>query len=113
MTHDWTPEPPPPVREESECENKMWKYMDFCNGEIRVMPGRYGGGWLAAGCATIEWDFDEQWSDLVGGDNDYFTARDYFNGYHEMTLIENAATARDAFNLCVKQLCILTNVLPD
>lgn len=28
----------------------MFEYMDFCNGELRIMAGRYGGGWLA--CAS-------------------------------------------------------------
>lgn len=85
-------------------ENKMWEYMDFCNGEIRVMAGRYGGGWLSAGCAVIEWDFDEKWSDLVGGDNDYFDARDFFNKNENTVLIEHAATPRDAFYACVAKL---------
>ena len=85
-------------------EAEMWKCMDFCNGEIRVMAGRYGGGWLAAGCAVIEWDFDEEWSDLVGGDCDYFNARDFFNQNDKLVLIEYAASPRDAFDLCVAKL---------
>lgn len=85
-------------------QTEMWKYMDFCNGEIRVMAGRYGGGWIAAGCAVIEWDFDEQWIDLVCGDNDYFSARDFFNTNKETVLIEGAASARDAFDACAQEL---------
>lgn len=85
-------------------EKKMWEYMDFCNGEIRVMAGRYGGGWLAAGCAVIEWDFDEKWEDLVGGDNDYFDAREFFNKNEDTVLIECAVSPREAFDLCVAKL---------
>ena len=91
--------------ENSDIEKtKMWEYMRFCNGEIRVMPGRYGGGWLAVGCAVIEWEFDEQWSDLVGGDNDYFFARDFFNANEDIVLIEGAASAKDAFFACAKDI---------
>ncbi len=89
--------------------NTMFEYMRFCNGEIRVMHGRYGGGWLACGCATIEWDFDELWSDLVGGDNDYFHARDSFNDNSEIILIEFAKTPQDAFNLCVDGMVKITD----
>ncbi|BBW91660.1 hypothetical protein PS1M3_17470 [Pseudoalteromonas sp. PS1M3] len=85
-------------------EKKMWEYMDFCSGEIRVMAGRYGGGWLAAGCAVIEWDFDEKWEDLVGGDSDYFDASDFFNQNDGTVLIECAASPREAFDLCVAKL---------
>ena len=85
-------------------ENTMWEYMDFCNGEIRVMAGRYGGGWLAAGCAVIEWDFDEKWEDLVCGDNDYFDARDFFEKHEDVVLIECAASPREAFDACVAKL---------
>ena len=85
-------------------EGYMWQVMDSCNGEIRVMAGRYGGGWLAAGSAWKEWDFDEQWSDLVGGDNDYFNARDFFNAEEGVELIEHAESPRDAFNRCVAAL---------
>lgn len=94
---------------DSEKTTKMFEYMRFCNGEIRVMPGRYGGGWLACGCATVEWDFDEQWSDLVGGDNDYFNARDFFNNSSEIILIENAEAPQDAFNLCVGGMVKITD----
>ena len=90
---------------------EMFECMDFCNGEIRVMAGRYGGGWLACGCATIEWDFDEQWIDLVGGDNGYFQARDFFNANSETILIEFAETPQDAFNLCVKGMTKITEKL--
>ena len=94
---------------DSEKTNTMFEYMHFGNGEVRVMHGRYGGGWLACGCATIEWDFDEQWSDLVGGDNDYFHARDFFNDNSEIILIEHSKTPQDAFNLCVDGMVKITN----
>ena len=96
---------------ENDKINTMFEYMDFCNGEIRVMPGRYGGGWLACGCATIEWDFDNQWSDLVGGDNNYFQARDFFNANSETILIEGAKTAQVAFNLCAEGMAKITEKL--
>jgi len=91
-------------------EAEMWQAMDFCNGEIRVMAGRYGGGWLAAGCAVIEWDFDEEWSDLVSGDNDYFDARHFFENKEHAVLIEYANSPRDAFDLCINELI---NTVPD
>lgn len=84
--------------------NEMFDYMQSCNGEIRVMPARYGSGWLAGGCATIEWEFDNQWSDLVSGDNDYFEAREFFNNNEYLVLIEGAKTAKEAFELCIRQL---------
>ncbi len=87
-----------------EDEIQMWRNMDFCNGEIRVMAGRYGGGWIAAGCAVIEWEFDKKWQDLVRGDVDYFSARDFFNGNTGTVLIEGAASPREAFDACVSRL---------
>jgi hypothetical protein len=95
----------------SDRINKMFEYMDFCNGEIRVMAGRYGGGWLGCGCATIEWDFDEQWNDLIGGDNDYFRAIDFFYANDEIALIEGAKTPQDAFNLCAEKMAAITDKL--
>lgn len=95
----------------NQSEQKMFEYMRFCNGEIRVMAGRYGDGWLAAGCATVEWDFDERWGDLVGGDNEYFDARDFFEQENEVVLIEGAATAREAFESCVLGLSRITDQL--
>lgn len=89
---------------EKDKEHKMWEHMGFCNGEIRVMHGRYGGGWLAAGCAVIEWDFDEEWEDLVMGDSDYFSSRDFFDGKDNLILIECAESPREAFDLCVQEL---------
>lgn len=89
---------------EGKAADAMWHCMGFCNGQIRVMAGRYGGGWLAAGCALIEWDFDDQWDDLVGGDLDYFDARDFFERHNELFLIEGAKSAMDAFSLCAIEL---------
>lgn len=88
----------------TETEREMWQTMEFCNGEIRVKPGRYGGGFIAAGCATVEWEFDDVFDDLTMGDNDYFNARDFF-GRHELAFVEGASSARDAFEICVNQLC--------
>lgn len=85
-------------------EENMWTCMDSCNGEIRVMAGRYGGGWLAAGCAKIEWEFDDQWQNLVFGDNDCFSARDFFKNHENLVLIEHASSARNAFDACVAKL---------
>jgi len=88
------------------AENIMWEYMDGCNGEIRVMAARYGGaGWLAAGCAVIEWDFDEKWEDLVGGDDDHFSSRNFFEQDEDIILIEGAESPRKAFDDCVTKLC--------
>lgn len=84
--------------------DEAFEFMESCNGEIRVMKSRYGGGWLACGCAIIEWDFDEMWSDLVGGDLCYFDAVKFFNSIPGLTLIENAKTPIEAFNLCIEQI---------
>lgn len=95
---------PPGNEDTPEEEHSMFNCMDFCNGQIRVKAGRYGGGWLALGTATTEFDHDEKWDDLTGGDNDYFDARDYFNASEYFVLIEGASSARDAYDSCIKQL---------
>lgn len=53
--------------------------MAACNGEIRIMPARYGWTWLVI-VTMVEQDerFWEYWDDLVCGDNDYFDARTFF-----------------------------------
>lgn len=85
----------------------MFRRMECAYGEIRLKHGRYGGGWLACGCAGEEWDFDEKWDDLSGGDMDYSEAVEFFNKRQTTVLIENAKTADDAFELCVSGLVAL------
>jgi len=57
----------------------LYDCIDNCNGGIRIQAVRYGRGWYCL-VAVIEVE-DEVWimfDDLVGGDNDYFSARDFF-----------------------------------
>lgn len=57
----------------------LYKCIDAGNGEIRIQAVRYGRGWYCL-VAVIEVD-DNVWDkfdDLVGGDNDYFEAKDFF-----------------------------------
>ena len=71
-----------------------------CHGDIRVKPGRYGGGWIAVG-GIIEEDWDERWSDLTCGDDDYFEARDYFEGNENFVFHEGVQNPAEAFALCL------------
>ena len=78
----------------------MYSMMESCNGEIRVKPGRYGGGWLAAGCCCVEWEFDKQWEDLTGGDLEYFDAVDFFHGHCNAVIVQYAHSPESAFKEC-------------
>lgn len=57
----------------------LYECIDSGNGEIRIQAIRYGQGWYCL-VAVVEVDdlVWEMFEDLVGGDNDYFAARDFF-----------------------------------
>lgn len=59
---------------------KMYDYFDGCNGEIRIIAGRYCRGFHCVISLTERFDneFFDKFEDFIGGDNDYFDARDYF-----------------------------------
>ena len=58
----------------------LYRCIDACNGEIRIQAVRYGRGWYCL-VSVIEADDDvwEKFDDLVGGDPEYFAARDFFS----------------------------------
>jgi len=62
----------------------LYECINACNGEIRIQAARYERGWYCL-VAVIEAD-DKVWEmfeDLVGGDNDYFEARNFFESETE------------------------------
>lgn len=85
-------------------QDELMNLMQANNGEIRIMPARYGGGWVIAGCAFCEWEFDEQWADLVGGDNDYFAAREFFETHDDIVFIGNSRQPRVSLFVCLEKL---------
>lgn len=57
----------------------LYRCMDAINGEIRLQSARYERGWYCLVMIIEPDDFViEKFSDLLGGDNDYFEARDFF-----------------------------------
>ena len=64
--------------------------IEGCNGHIRLQANRYGGGWM---CVILleelftdeeEHVFNEMFDDMVGGDNDYFNAKEYFENHEKI-----------------------------
>lgn len=62
---------------------KSWpELMDYCNGEIRIKPNRYGGGFICV-ILLLERMGDEdewwgRWDDMTGCDPEWDRARGYF-----------------------------------
>jgi hypothetical protein len=51
----------------------------MCNGEIRMLAGRYCGGVHCVMTAEEKQDwFWDKFDDFISGDNDHFDARDFF-----------------------------------
>ena len=89
--------------------NRMHNFIQNCNGEVRLMPARYFGGWHCAlslceetevvryndGDPETIWDV---WYDLVGGDNDYFAAEKALDSheYSEHFFLARASRPEEA-----------------
>lgn len=62
----------------------LYRCIDACNGEIRIMAARYAPGWYClVAVVAVNDDVWEKFEDLVGGDNDYFEACNFFNAEKE------------------------------